>query len=219
MRLEHPVVAENGARTWVPDGYFEESISTDADTVTRADLQDFYSSLKQSGDYTCEAFFELGIEGIRRETGLSETQAGRANERAASEPILWLDSDGRAAEFIAAARQQGLRCVRGGRFLHLMANTGKEEAVRALTDAYERQWETDHVTTVSLGDGPNDLGMLATTDFGVVIPGRHRHSMDLVSDNRILRPADAGPTGWNEAMLQILAELGLQPATTTLNGA
>lgn len=219
MRLEHPVVAENGARTWVPGGYFDESVGAEIDAVTRADLQAVYTSLKTAGSYNCQAFFELGIEGISRETGLSKAQARRANERAASEPILWLDADARAVEFIDAVNQQGLRCVRGGRFLHLMANTGKEDAVRNLTAAYERQWNVAQVVTVSLGDGPNDLGMLAATDIGVIIPGRHRHSMDLTSDNRILRPVQAGPTGWNEAMLQILAELEIQPAALIKNGA
>lgn len=219
LNLEHPVVAENGARTWVPDSYFDDSIGSALESVTRADLQDVYTSLKQAGQYNCKAFFELGIEGISRETGLSEARAGRANERAASEPILWLDTDARATEFIDAVHKQGLRCVRGGRFLHLMANTGKEDAVRNLTAAYERLWNVDHVTSVSLGDGPNDLGMLATTDIGVIIPGRHRHSMELTSDNRILWPADAGPTGWNEAMLQILAELDVQRTTLITNGA
>lgn len=219
MRLEHPVVAENGARTWVPVGYFDEPLGAVIDAVTRADLQAVYTSLKTAGSYNCEAFFELGIEGIRRETGLSEAQARRANERAASEPILWLDADARAVEFIEAVHKQGLRCVRGGRFLHLMPSTGKEDAVRSLTAAYERQWNVVQVVSVSLGDGPNDLGMLAATDIGVIIPGRHRHSMDLTSDNRILRPVQAGPTGWNEAMLQILAELEIQPATLIKNGA
>ena len=92
------------------------------------------------------------------------------------------------------------------RFLHLMVNTGKEDAVRELMNAYSRTYPDTAFTSVSLGDGPNDLGMLASTDIAVIIPGKHKHSMTLKSANRILKPTLPGPAGWNEALLAILAE-------------
>jgi mannosyl-3-phosphoglycerate phosphatase len=146
------------------------------------------------------------VPGIIRETGLSEAQALRANNRLASEPVLWLDSDARAEEFAARIIALGLRCIRGGRFLHVLGDTGKEEAVRELLTAYASKWPTATLQSVSLGDGPNDLGMLATTDIAVVIAGKHKHAMKLDSTNRILRPAQPGPAGWNAAILELLAE-------------
>ena len=204
LRLKHPVVAENGAAIDVPDEYFPET-NFSAGTVSRAELQSAYQEVKLAGGFLCEAFHELGVTGIVRETGLTKAQAERANDRLASEPILWLDTDERAAEFEHEMDNRGLRCIRGGRFLHLMRNTSKEKAVRELMDAYARKWPGRVLTSVSLGDGPNDLGMLATTDIAVVIPGKHKHRMTLESQNRILRPESAGPAGWNEAILEILA--------------
>jgi mannosyl-3-phosphoglycerate phosphatase len=205
LGLAHPIVAENGAATDIPDGYFPESTFPEG-TVPRAELQSVYREVKQAGGFDCEAFFELGIAGIVRETGLTEAQADRANDRLASEPILWRDTDQRAAEFEQEMLTRGLRCIRGGRFLHLMGNASKEQAVQGLMDSYRRKWPGRTLTSVSLGDGPNDLGMLATTDIAVIIPGRHEHNMTLESQNRILRPEAAGPAGWNEAILGILAE-------------
>ncbi len=209
LNLDHPVVAENGAAIWVPSEYFEAVGARLEPTVSRAQIQVIYTAIKASGPFDCLAFFELGVPGIMRETGLTEAQARRANDRLASEPICWMDSDENASVFVQAAEAQGLRCVRGGRFLHLMGKTSKEDAVRLLMQAYSREWPDKELISVSLGDGPNDLGMLAATDIAVIIPGRHEQPMPLASGNRILRPGKAGPTGWSAAVLEILAEHGL----------
>ena len=206
LDLQHPVVAENGAAVHIPDDYFPASATYPAGMVSRSELQSAYAAVKAAEAFDCEAFYELGVSGIIRETGLSQQQAMRANDRKASEPILWLDSDGRAAEFERQMKTRGLRCIRGGRFLHLMGDTDKEEAVRQLLDAYSEKWPGKTLASVSLGDGPNDLGMLACTDVAVVIPGKHEHDMTLDTQNRILRPTSPGPAGWNEAMLVLLAE-------------
>ena len=217
MALHHPVVAENGAIIDVPDDYFD----VDAwlhDSVTRDDLQSAYQDIRRAGKFRGEAFYELGVPGIMRETGLDEAQARRANDRKASEPILWLDTKGRLAEFEQAAAARGLRCVRGGRFIHLMGNTGKGEAVRKLLDAYARKHAGTVVTSVSLGDAPNDLGMLAVTDVAVIIPGRHEHPMSLATGNRVIRPESPGPSGWNEAILGLLETHPGVGSTTNDNG-
>lgn len=217
LELAHPLVAENGAAIHVPADYFPETENFMVGTTMRVQLQAAYEEVKDHGSFHCEAFFELGAAGIVRETGLTEQQALRANERLASEPILWLDSDERAVQFEQAMQARGLRCIHGGRFLHLMGDTGKGKAVRQLLDAYSRKWPGVVLTSVSLGDGPNDLGMLATTDVAVVIPGKHKHAMILATQNSILEPASPGPAGWNEAILAILADQQ-ETLSTTSNG-
>lgn len=216
LDLRHPIVAENGAAMHVPASYFRSELTLKSGAKTRLELQAAYDSVKRLSSFKCEAFFELGTAGIVRETGLSEQQAVHANERVASEPILWLDTDQRAQEFEQQMRARDLRCIRGGRFMHLMGNTDKAAAVRCLLDAYSAKWPTARLISVSLGDGPNDLGMLASTDIAVIIPGKHSHPMDLDSQNRILRPTSPGPSGWNEAILAILAE---QQTHNVTNGA
>lgn len=206
LDLQHPVVAENGAAMHIPEGYFSGDTTPLLATTTRSELQVVYENVKLEHAFTCEAFYELGVDGIIRETGLTEQQAMRANDRKASEPILWLDSEARALQFEQAMNARGLRCIKGGRFLHLMGDTGKEEAVRQLLHAYSAKWPGSQLTSVSLGDGPNDLGMLASTDIAVIIPGKHNHPMTLKSQNSILEPASPGPAGWNEAILTILAD-------------
>ncbi|MEM9208332.1 MAG: HAD-IIB family hydrolase [Pseudomonadota bacterium] len=218
LDLEAPVVAENGASIWTPDGFFRNPLSQQTNTPSRDELQAIYRELKDTNGYDCQAFFELGVAGIMQETGLSESRAQQANTRTASEPIRWLDSDRRALEFEQAAITRGLRCVRGGRFLHLMADTGKAEAVGQLIEAFIQEWPGVRVMSVSLGDGPNDLGMLATTDIAVLIPGKHAYTMNLDSTNLVLRPSKAGPAGWNDAVRAILAEHVADGAATHIDG-
>ena len=169
-------------------------------------MQTAYQEAKQASAYDCEAFFELGVVGIVRETGLTETQAKLANERIGSEPVLWRDSDEKAQQFQEHMASLGLRCVRGGRFLHLMGAASKEQAVRQLLAAYAAKYPDTELVSVSLGDAPNDLGMLASTDIAVIIPGKHDRPMTIDASNRVLRPESAGPAGWNEAMMVLLAE-------------
>ena len=219
LDLQHPVVAENGAVTNIPADYFPDAMDFSEGGITRAELQAVYAEVKQAGSFNCEAFYELGVAGIIRETGLTEEQAIRANDRQGSEPVLWLDSDEQAGQFAKEIHARGLRCIAGGRFLHVMGNTSKEQAVQRLLDAYARKWPGTVLTSVSLGDGPNDLGMLASTDIAVIIKGKHEHRMSLESQNRVLRPPSPGPRGWNEAILAILAEQQDTRPAAQSNGA
>lgn len=206
LNLRHPVVGENGAAIHVPEGYFRKSALSVPAATPRFRLQPVYASVKQFNNFNCEAFFELGLPGIMRETGLTEQQALRANDRTASEPVLWLDSEARMRQFEREINKHDLTCLKGGRFLHLAGRTSKEAAVRQLLEAYANEWPDETISSVALGDGPNDLGMLAAADIAVLIPGKHKHPMSLNSKNRVLHPDHAGPAGWNEAMLTILAE-------------
>ena len=218
LRLPHPVVAENGAVISSPADYFEDSIDCSAESAPRDELRSAYAEVKLAFGFDCEAFYELGVPGIIRETGLAEQQAIRANDRKASEPILWRDTKDRAMQFEQEMNERGLRCIQGGRFLHLIGNTGKEEAVRQLLAGFARKWPDATLVSVSLGDGPNDLGMLSSTDIAVVIPGKHNYSMTLAGTNRVLKPTLPGPAGWNEAMLALLAELQDNRLTLQDNG-
>ena len=53
-------------------------------------------------------------------TGLSLEAAILAMDRTSTEPILWDDSKEHWIEFCGALEQEGIRAVRGGRFIHLM---------------------------------------------------------------------------------------------------
>ncbi len=204
--LPDPVVAENGAAIEVPPGYFSRQCALDESPVNRQALQRVFETLRDAEGVSCIAFYELGATGIAHATGLTVAQSELANRRQASEPILWQDSDEALARFSAAVAKLGLRCVRGGRFVHLMGQTDKADAMKRLLAAYQTQWPTRSIKSIALGDSPNDLGMLRAADVAVVIPARHDRPMELPDHPCVLRPTLSGPAGWDVAMTTILNE-------------
>ena len=66
--------------------------------------------------------------------------------------------------------------------------------------------------TVALGDAPNDREMLEAADIGVIVRNDHGIALPKLEGEaagRIRRTQLSGPQGWNEAVMQIVQELGL----------
>lgn len=200
LALYAPVIAENGAVIDTPEGYFPDDVGDALTSLDRPTLQRHLRELRNSGGYNCVSFEELGDAGIAAATGLTNDEAKLANQRKASEPIQWNDTEEQLKEFVAAAKARGLRCTQGGRFVHLMGPVDKADAVARLCDAYRRKWPHSIIESIALGDGPNDLGMLRIADVAVVIPGRHSHPMPLDGHRRTILATDPGPAGWASEM-------------------
>jgi mannosyl-3-phosphoglycerate phosphatase len=202
MALPDPVVGENGAVIDVPAGYFPAGDPATIATIDRVVLQEHFDAIRDG--YDCISFAELGVQGIAEATGLPIGEAELANQRRASEPVLWNDTEEHLAEFTEAAAARGLSCVRGGRFVHLMGAFDKADAVTQLCAAYRRKWPDAMLESIALGDGPNDLDMLRAADVAVVIRGRHAHPMPLENHAHVLRPTAPGPEGWAEAIHELI---------------
>ncbi len=218
----HPYIVENGAITVVPEGYFGEAqidprsprqpVQVQFHGPTREQLTEQVLQVRERLGLKFRTFGELGFAGIAEHTGLSLEAAARADDREASEPLLWQEQDPMAlTRFEEALAEHGLRCVRGGRFVHVLGPVDKARAVAMLHGQFERRLP-QAPRRVVLGDGPNDLAMLAQADVAVVIPGHHGHDMTMQTEATVLRPSHAGPVGWAEAMGQILTRFGYDRA-------
>ncbi|MEO0973026.1 MAG: HAD-IIB family hydrolase [Pseudomonadota bacterium] len=223
LRNVHPFIVENGAITVVPEGYFAEpggltstpktSLTTLRHGPPRAELTAMALELRSALAVEFRTFRELGSEGIAEHTGLSKEAATRAGEREGSEPLLWLESAPEAfVRFRDALRARGSDAVRGGRFVHVLGSGNKAKAVAQLQSRYTTYWG-GRGRSVVLGDGPNDIGMLAEADYAVVIPGHHDQPMEFSPRGQVLRPQESGPSGWAWAMERILDECGYGPTT------
>ena len=204
LGLEHPVIAENGAFIDVPDNYFRGQLALRQPPPERAVLQRVYRVVRRGGDYRCEAFFEMGEAGIVAATGLEPAAAHLANERRATEPVLWRDTPQRYEAFRAAIEAHGLRCLRGGRFAHVMGQVDKASAMMSLMAAFRKESPDETLTCIAFGDGPNDAAMLAAADIAVVVGARHGHSIDLGDHPHVIRTEQEGPSGWQNALFDLL---------------
>lgn len=209
LRNGHPFVGENGGALCIPFGYFEGALThpgTPCDVtpcgVRYNVIREVLVQLREREGYRFRGFGDCTDSEVMAATGLDLESAQRARQRAATEPLEWLDSPERLEVFERAVREQGLQVTRGGRFVHVMGEVDKGRAVQQLLQRYRARF--GDVVSVGLGDSPNDLPMLNEVDIAVVIPGGAAPNMQPQAAE-VLRPKAPGPTGWAWAMRRILA--------------
>ncbi|MEP6535180.1 MAG: HAD-IIB family hydrolase [Bryobacteraceae bacterium] len=145
-------------------------------------------------------FADMTAAEVAQLTGLGLAQAVLAKQREYDEPFLIAGGQD-PAQLLRGIEEAGLRWTRGGRFFHITGPNDKAMAARAIRDHYAR----DHaqLTTVALGDAPNDGELLHLADIAVIVKSPYAGYLShIVPHARSTRLA--GPAGWNEAVLEIL---------------
>jgi len=211
----HPFITENGGGIFIPLGYFNLRIEG-AQRVGRYDClalarpyAQVVAALEEIAEETgvsVVGFHHMTAKEIAQNTGLPVRDAERARQRDFDEPFFFAGATEQAAqEFIRVAQRRGMEVTRGGRFWHLAAGSNKGRGVRHLAELYRRALHS-RLRTVGLGDSPNDLPMLAAVDQAFLLPQAHGGFDPEVMARlpHVVRAAEPGPAGWNQAVLQIL---------------
>ncbi|MBW4655604.1 MAG: HAD hydrolase family protein [Kaiparowitsia implicata GSE-PSE-MK54-09C] len=151
---------------------------------------------------TLQGFADLGEAEVERLTGLLPNDVKRARAREFSEPFVTprhIPPD-HVKEVVAG---QGFRVVLGDRFSHLIGpHAGKGHAVRALTQHFQSP-ASEPVTTIGLGNSPNDREMLEAVDVPIIVPGRNGPHPGLLGKDWAIAPFP-GAKGWAEAITSVL---------------
>lgn len=212
LGLDAPFVCENGAAIRLPASWCldetpdESGFATIVSGTPRERLRAFLTTVRGREGFRFRGFGDLSITDIARYTGLSEAAAARAAERSASEPLIWEDSEAALSRFRLLLTGAGLSLTRGGRFHHVMGEgSDKGRVIVQLSDRYQLIVGEKPIT-VGLGDGPNDLPMLAAVDHAVLIRGEH--DLDMTLDGAfarqttvpIYKTTQKGPAGWSEGL-------------------
>lgn len=211
----HPFISENGGGIFIPLGYFpDESIidrfspETDKEGyrvialgTPYAELRRVLGELRREG-FDITGFGDLSPDELAVTTGLPRNEAILCQERDFDEPFLFNGDENQRNALYQAIRSRGLFTTQGV-FHHLLGDNDKGRAVRILSELYRIRFGP--ITTIALGDSPNDLPMLQSVDIPVAVQrpdGRHHPALEL---SNLFRVAKIGPAGWNSAVLELLA--------------
>ncbi|WP_040557554.1 HAD-IIB family hydrolase [Reinekea blandensis] len=209
-----PFIVENGSAVFLPEWLCtkvdchlpsQAEYRVKAFSPTLAEWQPLIDDLAQALPGAFQPFSQLDVARVIALTGLSEEHAARALQREFSDPLYWLGTDQQFQQLHQFCVQKGVDVVRGGRFVHLLQGSDKGRAVRWLTDWYDQR-ESNKPQTIALGDGENDLSMLAAVDHPVQVRSPSHAFPDFEHPNRF-RTQHTGPEGWSEAIASLLARI------------
>lgn len=218
-----PFIAENGGGVFVPKGYFPFSL-TDARPAIEIELfpmdaDDAYEAVRLGATYEelrmalgrlkqmglpLKGFGDMSAEEIAGITGLPLREAQMARQRAFDEPFVIEGDRMQEGPLRKAIEGLGFRYT-FGRLSHLMGSSDKGRAVSLLAAMY-RSNQSGNLSTVGIGDAPNDLAMLWVVDHPVIVQqpdGSYGEGMEMPG---LIRARGKGPDGWNAAVLNLLKE-------------
>jgi len=190
-----PSIVENGAGVLAP--YRDQC----EDATHYQNIRDALSALPLHIRTCFIGFADMSISEVAENTGLSQTAAALAKDRAFSEPGLWQGDEKGKLQFIDILETKGITAQQGGRFLTLSFGADKADQIQKLTKQY------NPARTIALGDAPNDIAMLEAAHIGVVLLNPHSPDIPMLSgekEGKIIRTTDFGPAAWNAIILELL---------------
>ncbi|MEM6555847.1 MAG: HAD hydrolase family protein [Pseudomonadota bacterium] len=201
--FEHcPAIVENGA------GLLEPGADADAlDDSTYRAIRSVLDQVPQEIRQYFEGFGDGTAERVSHLTGLSRSGAALAKKRRFSEPGRWTGPTDQLDAFLQHLDAQGVQARRGGRFLTLSFGTTKADQMFEIVSRYAP------APIIALGDAPNDVEMLEAANYAVVIRNASGAGVPALrgeAAGRVLRTEAEGPIGWNQAMLGLMQQLGIE---------
>ncbi len=213
MNNYNPIISENGSVVAVNIGCFEdqpaelECYKLHYFGMPYPRLIEILQQIRDEKGFSFTGFHDMSDEEIMQHTGLSLSKAKAAHKREATEPLIWNDFEGRIDLFQRELEKHNLTLTRGGRFYHVMSPVDKGRAIQWLIKCYqEREPDTEWVS-VGLGDSHNDLRMLETVDYPILVNNPATTQPEVAHIKNIKMTLETGPAGWNQAVQDILNTL------------
>jgi mannosyl-3-phosphoglycerate phosphatase len=215
LGLSSPFISENGGGIFFPEeetskpprlavrdkGFWKWSLGPPYEHLVEA-----LGAIREELGWKIRGFSEMSSHEISQLTGLDLENSRLAAMREFDEPFVVAEPEIVDTETLnAAANARGLRITTGGRFHHLQGKNDKGEAVKKLIAWYQDQQPSSSLTTVALGDSPNDFTMLQQVDHPILVQSYRSYPELVHKIPGLTITRETGPRGWNEAVLEILS--------------
>lgn len=212
MDNQDPFIAENGAIAYLPG-----TLNSRANSLSDYHAHYFASSYQQiikaleqirkQHAFKYRGFNDMAVEEVAQLCDLDTQSAQHAKSREASEPLLWLDTDEALSKFEFLLKDQGLTLTKGGRFYHVMSRVNKGDTLKWMIKQFQEMAADTHYISIGLGDSYNDVAMLETVDYPVLIKNNATKQPQLTGLRNLIYTKAEGPAGWNEAVTQLVNEI------------
>lgn len=207
----HPFVYENGGGIFIPKGYFNFEPSDPGLVIEEdkqyyiirlgakySDLRSALSELRAEG-FDIKGFGDMSVEEIASLTKLNKEEAEMAKDRDFDEPFFFTGDERETQRLLEGIKSKGFNYTRG-KFLHILGNSDKGKAVSILISLYIKEF--GEITTIAIGDSPNDIPMLERVDRPVIVrkpDGEYYSNVDIPG---AVKADGIGPDGWNKAVIE-----------------
>ena len=212
-----PFIVENGAAILIPEAdiaqppegcRLEGQFYIKNMVPDKAHWHPLLESLRIHFDGEFITFNQVGIDGVMQMTGLDQEQAELACTREYGEILKWLGSPQRYLQFKHDVEAGGGQLLHGGRFTHLTGDTDKGRALKWLMTFYQQQ-TMQPLLSVALGDSHNDVAMLESADYAILIRSP-AHALPEIAEHECLQVTEhMGPKGWAEGLTKLLETLSI----------
>jgi mannosyl-3-phosphoglycerate phosphatase len=213
MGLSGPFIVENGAAIYLPTSFLPiepDGMEHVGDYLRFAFAapREKWLKLLLSVDAQFKDLFRhfatMTVEQVCAATGLSFTESELAMQREFGEPIEWLGNEQQKNLFLQALTDLGATPVEGGRFIHLKDQSDKAHAMNWLMTQLKQQFVQHNWVSIALGDGQNDVAMLAAADYPVRIASPVNTLPEFKTHKPIITSTLTGPAGWSECLENLL---------------
>ena len=210
-RLENrdPFISENGGGVFIPEGYFhfpvEGKLTNGYRVITLgrpySEVRNVFRDVQKRTGIKARGFGDMDAVEVAQLTGMELSDAELAKQRDFDEPFTFEEEEKRPGVFLKAVEEAGLHWTQG-RFYHILGDHDKGKAVKILKGYYERAH--GDVKTIGLGDSFNDLPLLQSVDYAVLVQKEDGSYEERIALPRLIKARGIGPAGWNEAVMALI---------------
>lgn len=224
LQSNGPFISENGGAAFIPKGYFSFPFPYDSESGEYSILElgtyypkivELLNSIKKETGIPIKGFSDLTEGELVSRCGLSIKEARFSKKREYDEPFL-IEGGEQEVEIVKTKiKERGMNYAWGGRFHHISGKNDKGRAVKAMKKLFRNEYFS--ITTLGIGDSPNDLPMLLAVDYPIFLKEKEALLPEIPSTiQNLVIVEGTGPQVWNKVIQSFVTEFALLPTKTKL---